>query len=61
MRPRVLAVLLAVAGALSVGCPAQQKEMIQNAERESLFGPPRNISRNLLSCDNHNHAEELSE
>jgi hypothetical protein len=45
MRAFFVAALLGVV-ALAAGC--QQQEMIQNAERQSQYQAPRNLSSNLI-------------
>jgi hypothetical protein len=44
-----LAVLFLATGLSSAGCNGQ--EMVDDAQRESQYGPPRNVSRSLLSND----------
>jgi hypothetical protein len=44
---RVLLVVLALAGALAAGCKNEQ--LVRDADRESLYQPPRPVSVDLLN------------
>ncbi len=44
MRPTKCLAMVAILLTLSAGCKHEQEQLIRNAERESLSGPPRNIA-----------------